>query len=362
MYISLVMVVKNEELVLARALESFSGANRCWDELVITDTGSSDRTVEIARDFGARVVEKPWPNSFAEARNMAAAQASPQADLIFNPDADEVLGPGGDRLRSRLEECYAAGKRLFGLRYEFAHDEYGNPTLVFPRQDIYDPHLFKFVGRTHEGLSGPVRPDNTEYLEDITLYHRPKPNHGAVKVGRDLELLKLEVADNPKNSRTWYYLGREHIYARNWQEAIEALSHYLRLSQWTPERMAARIMIGDAHAALGHVQEATAFYTASIMEEPERREPYVALCKFFYGMQKWRQCVIWGEAALAIPDLPAKDSYQRPVATYTWYPHDLLSIAYYHLGEKAKGAQHLEIALSFRPQDERLLANRKWFA
>lgn len=361
-FISLSMVVKNEETVLGRALESFQGKNKFWDELVITDTGSTDATMDIARRYGARVVEAPWPDSFGAARNMTAAHASPQADLIANLDADEVLGKGGHLLRQRLEEGYARGRRLMGIRYEWSHDAAGTPTLVFSRQGFYDPKVFSWRGRVHEALDGPPGEHLREHFDDVTLEHWPKPQNQATKSARDLHLLELDAAENPDTPRCHFYLGREYVHAGRHRDAIGTLERYLAIAVWKAERMEALHLIARCEIALGDEAAALRHLTDAILEQPERREPYMVLCRFHYDRKRWRECAVWGEAALAI----APDSVPRvffyPMDIYSWLPHDLLSVAYWNLGEKAKGAVHLERAIALRPNDKRLLANRRWFA
>ena len=84
MKISATIITYNEERNIARAIESL----RCCDEIVVLDSNSSDRTVEIAEKLGARVIENPWPG-YAAQKNFAAAQAS--HDWILSLDADEAL-------------------------------------------------------------------------------------------------------------------------------------------------------------------------------------------------------------------------------------------------------------------------------
>lgn len=96
--IALCAVVRDEEQLLPGCLESVRGA---VDELVLLDTGSRDRTVEIARASGARVLHRPWDDDFADARN--AALAAVQAGWVLVLDADERLAPGaGPLLRGAL--------------------------------------------------------------------------------------------------------------------------------------------------------------------------------------------------------------------------------------------------------------------
>jgi hypothetical protein len=94
--VSLSMIVKNEEANLSRCLESVRGV---FDEIVVLDTGSRDRTVEIARSFGARVFDFAWVDDFAAARNAALARA--RGDYAFWLDADDLIEPPE---RAKLEE------------------------------------------------------------------------------------------------------------------------------------------------------------------------------------------------------------------------------------------------------------------
>ncbi len=84
MKLSATIITYNEERKLARAIESL----RCADEVVVVDSGSNDRTVELAGKLGARVIESPWPG-YAKQKNFAAEKAS--HDWILSIDADESV-------------------------------------------------------------------------------------------------------------------------------------------------------------------------------------------------------------------------------------------------------------------------------
>jgi glycosyltransferase involved in cell wall biosynthesis len=96
---SLTMIVKNEEANLPTCLESVRGL---FDEIVVLDTGSKDRTAEIARSFGARVFDFVWVDDFAAARNAALARA--KGDYAFWLDADDLIEPTE---RAKLETLLA---------------------------------------------------------------------------------------------------------------------------------------------------------------------------------------------------------------------------------------------------------------
>ena len=99
--ISLCMIVKNEERCLARCLESVKDFVH---EIIIVDTGSTDKTVEIAREFTDSVYYFEWTDDFAEARNFALQYAT--SDYILQLDADEWLGEGRDHLKLPLDRDY----------------------------------------------------------------------------------------------------------------------------------------------------------------------------------------------------------------------------------------------------------------
>ncbi len=100
-FVSVCMITKNEERYLARALESTAGLA---DELIVVDTGSTDATVEIAKDHGARVYHFDWIDDFAAARNESLRHARGEWILVL--DGDEYLAPGhAERLRRMLEEA-----------------------------------------------------------------------------------------------------------------------------------------------------------------------------------------------------------------------------------------------------------------
>src|SRR3990167_7436845 len=112
MKLSVVLIVKDEEELLPKCLDSIyfepvyddwpTGKRHLWDELVVLDTGSTDRTVEIAHQYGARVEHFEWVNDFSAARNYAESLCN--GEYIYWQDADEVLLVGHEIIRSIVEK------------------------------------------------------------------------------------------------------------------------------------------------------------------------------------------------------------------------------------------------------------------
>lgn len=143
MKLSVCLIVKDEERVLERCLRC---AAQIADELIVVDTGSRDRSVEIARRFTDRVFLHPWQNSFAEARNVSFAQAS--GDYIMWLDADDVIPPEDIRRLLRLKEELPADTDVVYTTYrEYSEDgiyDYILRERIFRRMPelrwVYDVH------------------------------------------------------------------------------------------------------------------------------------------------------------------------------------------------------------------------------
>ena len=158
------MIVKNEEKNIRRAL---SWGKDIMCEQIVVDTGSSDRTVEIAREMGAKIFFFPWINDFAAAKNFAIDQA--KGDWIAFLDADESFTPEDTKKIPEILEY--VGDDVDGLLTGIADlDENNNITSggTMIRFFVNRPDL-RYVGKIHEhlvrkGESGLHLADATEQL------------------------------------------------------------------------------------------------------------------------------------------------------------------------------------------------------
>lgn len=110
--ISLCMIVKNEEKVLARCLDSIAGL---MDEIIIVDTGSTDKTKEIAGKYTDNIYDFEWIDDFAAARNFAFSKAT--KEYIYSADADEVLDEENYRLFADLKEVLLPEIEIVQMKY-----------------------------------------------------------------------------------------------------------------------------------------------------------------------------------------------------------------------------------------------------
>ncbi len=170
--ISLCMIVKNEEKVLARCLDSVADL---MDEIVIVDTGSTDQTKEIAARYTDRIYDFVWIDDFSAARNFAFSKA--RMDYIYSADADEVLDEENREKYRRLKEALLPEIEIVQMKYG-NQLQYGT---VYNFDEEYRPKLFKrqrgFVWQ--DPIHESVRLDPVVYDSDIVITHMPECSHAA---------------------------------------------------------------------------------------------------------------------------------------------------------------------------------------
>ena len=279
--LSICMIVKNEEEHLPHCLASVQGLG---DELIVVDTGSSDRTKEIAQKFGARIFDFPWNQDFAAARNESLRQAT--GDWILILDADEVLGKeehplileainrweiGGYRILTRN---YSNDSGIMG--WEPGVDPLGRgysgwyPSLkvrLFPRRVEVG-----FQGRVHE-IIPPSLLGKVAVLPLVVHHYGVRPG----KVQRNLELTEQKVVEQP-DAQAFWELGVQYKELGRYLEAEGALRQSLRLQ---PEAGLPVLNLAVVCQKQGKIDEAVALYH-QVLEQKNYPEAHFGLgyCHF----------------------------------------------------------------------------------
>jgi tetratricopeptide (TPR) repeat protein len=207
--LSLCMIVRDEEEMLPRSLAAVRDA---VDEIVVVDTGSRDATVEVARSFGATVIERPWTGSFAAARNASIEAAS--GDWLLFLDADEVLDPADAPL---LRELTGRTWREAFYLVETNHTgELGDGTAVTHNalRVFRNRPEYRFEGRIHEQIAHNLPSGLPERIEPTPIRVDHYGYLGAVrdtkeKSRRNIELLRDQLAEGGANPFFHFNLGSE---------------------------------------------------------------------------------------------------------------------------------------------------------
>lgn len=169
------MIVKNEEAVLARCLDSIADL---MDEIIIVDTGSIDKTKEIAARYTDQIYDFTWTGNFSDARNFSFSKAT--KDYIYCADADEVLDTENHQKFLYLKKGLLPEIDIVQMYY--SNQLSFNTIYNFDKE--LRPKLYKRVRHFvwENAIHEQVRLDPLVYESDITIEHRPTSNHK----GRDL--------------------------------------------------------------------------------------------------------------------------------------------------------------------------------
>jgi len=343
MRIAVYTIALNEEQFVKRWADSAQEA----DLLLIADTGSTDGTVSIARSLGievARIGVAPW--RFDDARNASLALLPSYIDLCIALDMDEVLVPGW---RAHLEAISPATTRP-RYRYVWSWQADGSTGLTYGGDKIHRRAGYRWRHPVHETLT-PVLPEVQEWI-GLEIHHHP--DHTKSR-GQYFPLLDLARREAPQDDRTAFYYARELFYHGRHPEAIEEFQRFLALptATWAPERAAAMRYI----AKMGH--DPHRWFTLATLESPDRREPWVDLAQYHHNQRDWEACLMTANRALAIRERPME--YLCEPEAWGARPHDLASIALWHLGRHPEALEACETAIAHDPGDGRLRSNREFF-
>ncbi|MBC8002298.1 MAG: glycosyltransferase, partial [Opitutaceae bacterium] len=227
------LIVKNEEKFLPSCLKSVQGVA---DQIIVVDTGSQDRSIEIAQAHGAEVHTFEWCDDFSAARNVALEHAT--GDWVLVLDADEELSPQGrEALREELRNDAVMAYRLPIIEADRA----GEGCHYVPRLFRNAPGI-QFSGRIHEHAFGAVEILRQEWGLDNRLGKAGLIHHGYTaavtrgrdKVARNRRLLELALAETPHDANLLMNLGLELVRSNELAAGLDKYRDALRLLSLMP--------------------------------------------------------------------------------------------------------------------------------
>ena len=346
MKIAVYAISKNEEQFVKR----FCKSAKLADYIVIADTGSTDNTVELAKECGAiihSICIKPW--RFDKARDAALALVPADTDICISLDLDEVLEDGW---REEIEKVWKDDTTR--LRYKF---DWGQGISFF-----YEKIHHRFGYHWHHPCHEYPVPDNRTKevwarTDKLLVSHYPDNSKSR---GQYLDLLQLAVDEDHKCPRNAFYYARELTFYGKHLEAVHALNKYLEMPEatWQNERCYAMRLLGKTYDALG--QDGREWYRKACKEAPNTREPWVELAQSCYAKHDWSQCHSSVMKALEIKDKSLV--YTMNPDVWGALPHDLAAISAYNLGLYDIALEQGKIALEFDASNERLKNNLIFYA
>lgn len=271
--ISAVLIAKNEEALLPRCLNSVKDL----DGIVVCDTGSTDRTLEVAREFDAVTCQFPWCDDFSKARNYALSHAT--TDWILSIDCDEFLHDV-DAVRETVVLAEAAGALAVSVRM-IAEDN--GQWFWFPRLFKRSPRVW-WEGAIHNHISVTgFDAGNVQITHGFSPAHHQDPH-------RALRILERVVKETG-NAREMYYLGREYWYKKQYDEAIRVLRQYVGRSEFLPEKADAFLFMARAHWLQSRPDDARVACAQALILNPRFKEAALFMAELSgdgRGVARWQ--------------------------------------------------------------------------
>lgn len=239
--ISLCMIVKNEEAILSRCLDTVADL---VDEIVIVDTGSTDATKEIAARYTDKIYDFQWIDDFSAARNFAFSKAT--KEYIYTADADEVISQENRQkflqLKTSLLPEIEIVQMIYGNQLQFG--------TVYNYDEEYRPKLFKrlreFVWQ--EPIHEMVRLEPVIYDSDIVITHMPTSPHGS----RDLKNFRKQTGEGKKLSKRLQNMYAKELLLVGEPSDFALAEEYFAESANDPERDADEILEACCVLARGY--------------------------------------------------------------------------------------------------------------
>jgi len=378
MNFSVVCIAKNEEKTLPRLVKSLEEFQKRGGEIILCDTGSTDKTVEVAKKLGCKVTEvgdrfvKTITNAdeinkrfiveeepiikngdklfdFSSARNFAATLAS--NDMIAMPDCDEIY----TKLDlDKIEEVIKNGAEQLEYNFVFSHDQYGNEAIKFRHCKFYNRTKLKWANIIHEILVGNAKKVFLdENIIKLEHYQNPKEERGNYLAG-----LALDCFENQDNDRNSHYFARELLWNNRPKSAIKEFKRHIAMNKWLAERAQSMIFIGDAHRMLSDARKAVEWYHKAFQADASRREALMRLARHYYELGDAQRTACYCSAAL---EIPWNGFYANQRQHYTNEPHELLYWAEWQLGDKTKSKYHWEQALKYQPLNTKYLYDARYY-
>ena len=331
--ISLCMIVKNEERFLEEGLRSVQGL---VDEMIIIDTGSTDRTKEIAHTFTDKVYDYQWGDDFAAARNESLRSAT--KDWILILDADEVMDVNDhNNIKQALNNWDIDGYRIVTYNYNNDSSISGwHPASASPLAKSFlgwypslKVRLFQrrpgilFAGQVHEMV------DTSILARKGTISTLPVPVHhyGAQRGASTsyFELTQKKIAQHPDDAKAYYELGIQYKEQGKFAEAEAALTQSLTLD---PLPITPQLNLALVQQKQGQYDLAIYTYESVLARSPAAAEAYFGLGYCYFQKQELEKALHYFQQA-TIYNQVYVDAYINIGALYEKlgrYPDALVSL------------------------------------
>ncbi len=351
MKLSICMIVKDEEEVLERCLMC---ASKIADEIIIVDTGSVDKTKDIAKKYTSSLYDYKWNDDFAAARNFSFSKAN--NEYIMWLDADDVINNESIDKINNLKQKSDTSVDIFMLKYNVAFDENELPIYSYYRERIIrNSEDFKWLGTVHEAikLEGKV-----EYT-DICIEHKKiKP----VVKGRNLRIYRKMLESKVKfSTRQKFYYARELYFNGLYNEAIEYFTQVLKENDIpNTDKINACLDLHICYKINRDLDNSLMILFETFKYDTPRPDICCYIGNFFFEKNDNNNAIFWYELATKL-DINVNTTAFINIDMCKFIPYMQLCVCYYNIGNIKKSKLYNKRAEKIKPNDKTVKYNNNFF-
>lgn len=348
--ISLCMIVKDEEKTLARCLKCVS---KFADEIIIVDTGSTDKTKEIAKSFNCKLYDFKWEDNFEKARNYSFSKAT--KDYIMWLDADDFIDDENIELLNDLKRNLDSSVDSVMMNYSLVRDVEGKTTYSLKRNRLVKREKgYRWVGRVHEFLDvyGNI------IQSDITINHDKKKAH----TNRNLLIFeKMEENKEVFTTRDLFYYSNELYDNGLYKEAIEKYKEVLSKEDlWSEDFKRATInLVKLLDLTGGDNDEKIEFIFDCMKKYSPNAEMLCLLASCFKLKGMYDEGIMYLKSAMNLEGDKNNIGFNNNIYS-TWYPSLELCVCYSFIGDLEKAYYYNELSDLYLAPKYKVDFNRKY--
>lgn len=348
--ISLCMIVKNESDCLRNCLLSVYDL---VDEIIIVDTGSTDNTIEIIKEFSDTAYNFKWINDFSAARNYSFSLAT--KEYILWLDADDVLLEDDRKKFKKLKETLDNSVDYVGMMYDYSFNSDGVCCYSFRRNRLVKNFKgFYWDCFMHERLNvwGNFKD------EDIHITHTRTHDN----TERNVENFRKKMLENYYlNPREIYYYGGELQTAGYTDDAIRVLEDFLTKDyDDNYDKINALNRLASCYSEKKDYEKAIQCCLKTFSFGVPKAETCYKLASYFQTLKRYHEAIFWFKSTLEA-ERPTPNLMVVDDSWINYLPHQQLCCCYYNIGDLENSYKHNEIAAKYVPHDPFVNQNRNFF-
>lgn len=348
--LSVCLIVKNEENNLANCLDC---VKQFADEIVVVDTGSTDKTIDIAKKYTEKVYSFKWQDDFSLARNFSFSKAT--SDYIMWLDADDIILQEEITKINNLKKELNPAYDMVVMKYVNACDESGKEISFFFRERIIKNNKnFKWEGFVHEVI--PIQ--GNVLHSNICIHHNKKET---IYTKRNLILYQKALKRNVVfTNRDNYYYARELYYHKQYKKAIKFLKLFLKLEKNNfNDIFEANLILSDCYALQNNFEKALQTLIDCFKTFIPNSKLLCKIGDIFLVKKDFWKAIYWYE--LALQNYGKNEFVFIEKSFENIYPYLQLCVCYYNLKDLNKAKYYNQKAEEINSEHQSVKLNNEFF-